>query len=214
MRVCSCPASAVLPSLPNYDCPADFGQVRKLAVMRLRKADGTLNSFTTSAPITALASWSAKLAATDGEKVVITPEIYGLSDSGGDPITWGSGNEVPGGIPQVVGANPVTESATFRHLPQNIVKAMRALECEAAGGNLGIIPINENGQFEAIQDATTATTYYPIPVRSFFIGPKVHGGLQEPDSNAVSWSLEPNWSDDVVIVTPEFDALTLLVNPA
>ena len=138
-----------------------------------------------------------------------SPDVYGYSESGGDAITWGSGNEVPGGMPEIVGANPVTASGTFRHLPQSMVKKMLELQCE----KIGIIPISENGQFEALQDAATATTYYPIPVGSFFIGPKVHGGFQEPDSNAFSFTLAPDWSKDSAIVTPSFDPLTELANP-
>lgn len=213
MRICSCPASAALTSIPKYTCPADFGQMRRLVFQRLKQADGTRNSFNAngnpSSDITLLSSWTPLLAATDGTKVVISPELYGLQDSGGDVITWGSGNEVPGGVPEPVGSNPITAAATFRHLPQDIIKAMRDLECDAAAGNLGIYPINEAGQFEAIKGETDGV-YYPIPIRSLFIGAKVHGGIQEPDSNAISWSYMPNWSDDVTIVTPSFDPLTQL----
>lgn len=208
MRLCTCPVGTALPTLDNYSCPADFGQVRRFAIMRIYDADGNRNSFTSAAPIGTLASWTAKIAKTDSEKVVISPDVYGYSESGGDVITWGSGNEVPGGMPEVVGANPVTASGTFRHLPQSMVKKMLPLACE----KIGIIPISENGQFEAVKGETEGT-YYPIPVGSFFIGPKVHGGFQEPDSNAFSFTLAPDWSKDTEIVTPSFDALTELVNP-
>ena len=193
-----------MPTLDNFSCPADFGQIRRFAIMRLYKEDGTLNSFTSTAAIGTLASWTAKLAKNDGEKVVISPDVYGYSETGGDAITWGSGNEVPGGMPEIVGANPVTASGTFRHLPQSMVKKMLDLQCE----KIGIIPISENGQFEAIKGETDGT-YYPIPVGSFFIGPKVHGGFQEPDSNAFSFTLAPDWSRNSEIITPSFDALTL-----
>ena len=193
-----------MPTLDNFSCPADFGQIRRFAIMRLYKEDGTLNSFTSTAAIGTLASWTAKLAKNDGEKVVISPDVYGYSEAGGDAITWGSGNEVPGGMPAIVGANPVTASGTFRHLPQSMVKKMLDLQCE----KIGIIPISENGQFEAIKGETDGT-YYPIPVGSFFIGPKVHGGFQEPDSNAFSFTLAPDWSRNSEIITPSFDALTL-----
>ena len=67
---------------------------------------------------------------------------------------------------------------------------------------------NENGQIEAIQDTTTATTYYPIPVRTLFVSDKTHGGLDTPDSNIISWTFAPNYSDGLKIVTPEFNPLT------
>ena len=63
-----------------------------------------------------------------------------------------------------------------------------------------------------MKDATTAGTYYPIPVRSFFVGDKTHGGLEAPDSNAIQWTFLPNYSDDLAIVTPaDFNPLTDLV---
>lgn len=53
---------------------------------------------------------------------------------------------------------------------------------------MGVYLFDENGSIEAIQDETTATTYYPIPIRSLFIGDKTHGGLEAPDSNAIQWA--------------------------
>ena len=82
------------------------------------------------------------------------------------------------------------------------------MECESYGNNLGIYLFDENGAIGALQDATTKGTYYPIPIRSLFIGDKTLGGLEAPDSNAISWSFLPNWSDDLAIVTPEFNPLT------
>jgi hypothetical protein len=84
--------------------------------------------------------------------------------------------------------------------------------CEAKAGNLGVFLFNENGQIEALQDPTTPTTYYPIPIRSLFISDKGHGGLESPDSNNISWQFAPNYSDNLAIVTPtDFNPLTDLV---
>ena len=41
-----------------------------------------------------------------------------------------------------------------------------------------------------------------------FIGDKTHGGLEAPDSNAIQWAFLPNYSDDLTIVTPDFNPLT------
>ena len=69
--------------------------------------------------------------------------------------------------------------------------------------------VDDNGNIEAIKDETTATTFYPIPIRSLFIGDKNHGGLEEPDSNAISWTFLPNYSDNLAIVAPtDFNPLT------
>jgi hypothetical protein len=47
------------------------------------------------------------------------------------------------------------------------------------------------------------------------VGDKNLGGFDAPDGNAISWSFPPNWSDNLVIVTPsDFNPLTDLVNAA
>lgn len=82
------------------------------------------------------------------------------------------------------------------------------MQCESWGDNLGIFIFDENGAIGAIKDATTDGIYYPIPIRSLFIGDKTLGGLEAPDSNAIQWSFLPNWSDDLAIVAPAFNPLT------
>lgn len=210
--ICQCPAAAAIPTIPNVTCPENFGQIQKVAFQRLRKADGTRNSFTATAAITALASWTALLSAADGSKVVVTPYINAPADSGGDARMTSGGNDDLGGIPNVLGGNPVQFDGQMRSVPQSVIKAMKALQCEANAGNLGVFLFDENGKIEALQDETTATTYYPIPIRALFIGSKIHGNFDAKDSNAISWQYPDNYSDDLVIVMPtDFNPLTDLV---
>jgi hypothetical protein len=62
---------------------------------------------------------------------------------------------------------------------------------------------------ECIKDETTAGTFYPIPIRSLFIGDKTHGGLEAPDSNAIQFAFLPNYSDNLSIQVPtDFNPLT------
>ena len=56
--ICQCPAANALSTIPNVQCPENFGQIQKVAFQRLRQADGTVNKFTTAADIKLLASWS------------------------------------------------------------------------------------------------------------------------------------------------------------
>lgn len=210
--ICQCPQAAAIADVPNASCPVNFGQIQKIAFQRLTKANGTKNSFTNTAAITALASWTALLAATDGSKIVVTPYVYAPADSGGDARMTSGGNDDLGGIPEVLGGNPVEFTAQMRSIPQAIAKALKSLSCEANVGNLGVFLFDENGQIEAIQDETTPTTYYPIPVRAFFVGDKVHGNYDAKDSNAISWQYAENYSDNLAIVVPEFNPLTDLVN--
>lgn len=214
MNLCSCPAATTLTTIPAATCSETFGQIQKAAFCRLAKADGTKNSFTTgsSTGIDKLAAWTAKMAKTDGEKIVITPYIQAPTQEAGSPRTFGGGNETLGGVEIIIGREPSTFTGVLRAVPQDIIKAMKALQCEAQADNLGVFLFDENGNIEAIEDATTSGTYYPIPVRSLFIGDKSHGGLEAPDNNAIQWSFLPNYSDDLKIVAPsDFNPLTDLV---
>lgn len=210
--ICQCPAAAAISTIPNVACPENFGQIQKVAFQRLKKADGTKNSFTSTAAITALASWTALLAAADGSKIVVSPYINAPADSGGDARLTSGGNDDLGGIPQVLGGNPVQFDGQLRSVPQSVIKTMKELMCEAQAGNLGVFLFDENGKIEAIQDATTATTYYPIPIRALFIGSKIHGNFDAKDMNAIQWQYPDNYSDNLAIVTPtDFNPLTDLV---
>lgn len=210
--ICQCPAAAAIATIPNVTCPENFGQIQKVAFQRLVKADGTKNSFTATASILLKASWTALLAAADGSKIVVSPYINAPADSGGDARMTSGGNDDLGGIPEVMGGEPVQFAGSLRSVPQSVIKAMKPLMCEANAGNLGVYLFDENGKIEALQDATTATTYYPIPIRALFIGSKIHGNYDAKDSNAISWYYPDNYSDQLAIVTPtDFNPLTDLV---
>lgn len=210
--ICQCPAAAAIATIPNVTCPENFGQIQKVAFQRLYKVNGVRNSFTTTADIKLKASWTALLSAEDGSKVVVSPYINAPADSGGDARMTSGGNDDLGGIAEVLGGNPVQFDGSLRSVPQSVIKTMKALQCEANAGNLGVFLFDENGKIEAIQDETTQTTYYPIPIRALFIGSKIHGNFDAKDSNAISWQYPDNYSDDLAIVTPsDFNPLTDLV---
>lgn len=209
---CQCPAASAITTIPAVTCGENFGQIQKVAFQRLTKADGTKNSFTSSASILLKASWTALMAAADGSKVVVSPYIEAPTSEPGAARTFGGGNETLGGVEEILGAEPTAFSAVLRRMPQSVIKIMKELMCEANAGNLGVYLFNDSGQIEAIQDGTTATTYYPIPIRSLFVSDKGHGGLENPDSNNISWQFAPNYSDNLAIVTPtDFNPLVDLV---
>ena len=215
--VCQCPAAAALTTIPAVTCPENFGQIQKVAFQRLRQADGTRNAMVGSgtplAPtITLKATWTALLAAANGTKVVVSPYINAPADSGGDARRSSGGNDDLGGISEVLGGNPVQFDGQLRSVPQSVIKAMKDLMCEANAGNLGVFLFDENGKIQALQDKTTPTTYYPIPIRSLFVGSLIHGNFDAKDSNAISWQYPDNYSDDIAIVTPsDFNPLTDLI---
>jgi hypothetical protein len=83
--------------------------------------------------------------------------------------------------------------------------------------SLGVFLFNQYSQIGCIvDDITTPAAYYPIPIarQTLFVGDKKIGGLEEEDSNVLSWQYKPNWSDNFVVISPtDFDPLTDLVNP-
>lgn len=209
--ICKCPAAAALPDIPAVKCPENFGQIQKVAFQRLTTDAGAKNSFTSAAAITLLASWTPKLSAADSTKIVVSPYIQAPTAEAGAARTFGGGNETLGGVEEIIGREPTPFTGVIRKTAQAVIKAMKELQCESYGDNLGIFLFAENGAIGAIEDEATPGTYYPIPIRSLFIGDKTLGGLEAPDSNAISWSFLPNWSDNLAIVAPDFNPLTDLV---
>ena len=205
--ICKCPAGASLPDVPAITCPESFGQVQKVAFQRLMKDDGSKNSFTSEKAITLLASWTPLLSAADSTKVVVSPYIQAPTAEAGAARTFGGGNETLGGVEEIIGREPTQFTGVIRKAPQAVIKALKEMQCESWGDNLGIFIFDENGAIGAIKGAADGT-YYPIPIRSLFIGDKTLGGLEAPDSNAIQWSFLPNWSDDLEIVVPAFNPLT------
>lgn len=207
MSMCSCPAGAALPAVPNASCPQDFGQVQKIIFQRIFKTAGTKNSFTQTTSIKQLSSWTALFSASDGTKCVITPYVEAPTSDGGDAITFGGGNDTVGGTTKVIGRNPVNMSFVMRQMTQDVIKALKGLQCE---DELGVYLVNGDGQILAVSSAEN--TYTPIPIRSLFISDLKLMGLDNPDENSLSFSFLPNWSDDVKVVAPEFNPLTDLSN--
>ena len=207
--ICKCPAGTALPDIPVSNCPESFGQIQKVAFQRLYKSTGEKNSFKTDAGIEKKASWTPLLSADDDTKIVISPYIQAPTAEAGAARTFGGGNETLGGVEEIVGREPTPFTGVMRKLPQKIIKALKELQCESRCDNLGVYLFDENGAIGAIQDAKTATTHYPIPIRSLFIGDKTLGGYEAPDSNNIQWVFLPNWSDDLAIIAPEdFNPLT------
>ena len=207
MSMCSCPAGAALPAVPNASCPQNWGQTQKIIFQRIFKTAGTKNSFTQTASIKQLSSWSALFSASDGTKCVITPYVEAPTADGGDAITFGGGNDTVGGTTKVIGRNPVNMSFVMRQMTQDVIKALKGLQCE---DELGVYLVNGDGQILAL--SSKDNEYTPIPIRSLFISDLKLMGLDNPDENALSFSFLPNWSDDAKVVTPDFNPLTDLSN--
>lgn len=211
--ICNCPVGAALTDIDASLCPEGLGQIQKVVFQRIYSSGATKNSFVKATADPKLkASWTPKLAANDGTKVVQSPYLAEPAGEAGAVRTYGGGNATPGGIPINIGREATPFTARILRQAQSVIKQMKSLECET----VGVYLIDENGRIAMLaDDPATPTKYYPIPVSSLFISDKTLGGLEGVDNNMISWSFYPNWSDNLVIIQPtDFNALTDLVTPA
>ena len=197
MLTCQCPSLTTLPDIPCVKCPERFGQIQKIAFQRLRADDGTKNGFPKSGgtdTITDIANWQSAMTAADSSKIVVSPYIYSPTQESGAPRTFGGGNDGLGGIEEIIGREPSSFTASVRNLPQAVVSTLKQMQCEES---LGVYLFDQYGNVECIIDEDGNA--YPIPIKSLFVGDKVHGGIDTPDSNVIQWSFFNNYSDDLHI---------------
>lgn len=207
---CGCPAGRHLNDLVIAECKESFGQIQKVLFMRIYSSNGVKNTITAET-MKAKAKMTPLFTAADGTKLVISPYIQNPTTDPGDARTFGGGNQTLGGIEIVIGREPTTFSGVIYQEAQSVIKTLKSYSCE----KIGVMLIDENGNIGAIDAAGTGTSYEPIPVDKFFIGDKKLGGYEEPDSNTISWSFFPNWSDDLVLIKSDdfdYNPLTDLVN--
>ena len=210
--LCNCPAGEKLADIPVDECPSSLGQVQKVIFQRIYSSAGTKNSFVAATADPKLkASWTAVLSAKDGTKVVPSPYLNAPTTEAGAARTYGGGNETLGGVEIIIGREPTSFTANILRVAQNTISALKSYMCE----NVGVYLVDEFGRIACLADnVTTPTEYYPIPISSLFVGDKSLGGLEAPDMNVISWKFFPNWSDNLVILTPtDFNALTDLATP-
>lgn len=210
---CGCPAGAHLADLKIAECKESFGQIQKVIIQRKHGSAGVLNAIPADEIVTKTAM-AALASASDGTKIIISPFIQNPTTTPGAARTFGGGNQTLGGVEIVIGREPTTFEGVIYQEQQVTIKTLKSYSCE----EIGVYLIDENGNIGAIaDDPEKPTEYSPIPVRSFFVGDKTLGGFEEPDSNAISWSFLPNWSDDLVIIKQtemDYNPLTDLVNVA
>lgn len=208
---CACPAAATLPTIPKFECSEGFGQIQKIAFQRINSENGNNHFSENQDSIKILGSWIPYLAATDSTKIVISPFVENPTQDGGDARTYGGGNDTLGGVSKIIGSEPTTLTVQLRDVPQIVIKELKKLMCEAQNGNLGVYLFDDNGNIECrTVESADIIFYHPIPIRALFVGDKIHGGLENPDSNTMSFQFAPNYSDDLSIVTPIFNPLTEL----
>ena len=211
--ICNCPVGASITDIDATLCPEGLGQIQKVVFQRVFSSGATKNVFVkASADPKTKASWTAKLSANDGTKVVQSPYLAEPVGEAGAQRTYGGGNATPGGVPINIGRDITPFTAKILRQSQAVIKQMKSLECEY----VGVYLIDEHGRIAMIaDDPTTPANYYPIPISNLFVSDKSLGGYEGVDFNTISWSFLPNWSDNLVLVQPtDFNALTDLITPA
>lgn len=207
---CGCPAGNHLNDLEIAECKESFGQIQKVIIARIFSSAGTKNELS-KATVTKKATMTPLFAASDGTKLIVSPYIQNPTTEPGEARTFGGGNQTLGGVEIVIGREPTNFTGIIYQEAQSVIKTLKSYSCE----KIGVFLIDENGNIGAIDEVGNGENYLPIPVDKFFVGDKNLGGYEEPDSNTISWSFYPNWSDNLVLIkadTLNYNPLTDLVN--
>ena len=205
---CDCPPSAALGDIDAQDCPEDLGQVQRLFFQRLGAG-----SFATEIIFAAQATWTPLFIAADGTKITKSPRFENHIIPQVEPITEGGGdNTTLDGAEVVLGSGPVTVTGTFRSVKNAIIEQMKLLGCESTPGQspgLGVFMVNEFGKLIGIQSGIAGTTVSPIPVTSFFVSDSGNDGKNTNDKSNFRYNLKEGWRNGLILVQPDFDALTV-----
>lgn len=205
----TCPSPAELTDVPVVACPFDPGQIQKIGFQQLYDSAGDLNSIT-STDIVTLAAWTDLLEATDETKVQFTPLIGNFVTAPAEPNRAGEGNETPDGtgIITSLGQTPATWELIQPH--PSITKALRTYF--SYGNNLGVYLVNQHGKIVCkVDDPTTPTVCYPIPIRAFFINDAGGNGFDTYFKCLAGFTFTAGWSDNIAMFTPsDFNALLQL----
>jgi len=188
-RTVNCPAVATIASVVTAidDCPLEIGQIQKMVFWR-RGSELTAVASATSATV-----WTAHLAATGDEKLVVSP-MCTLDIPASEAREAGSGNEVLHGIPINIGSNPVKVEGRFWQLNQDDALALKAMKDEF----LDVMFINESNQLVYKLNGTTVEGF---PIRSLWISDPKTGTFSDGTYNMFSFYLEPNWADYLRLTT-------------
>jgi hypothetical protein len=193
------------------DACLNLGQVQKILFTRKYSTGSTLNKFTiaTGNP-NILASWTPLTTASDGTKVSVSPVIANPANEPGGTIEYGSGNEVPGGVPILMGFEPGKFTCRLNHKAASVEEAFKTL----VGENLTAYLVTEAGKIYGItDDNTTPTVVYGIDIDQYKFSDRILGGRNEPDYHTLEFWLPYGWAEKLFEISPtDFDALTDLSN--
>lgn len=203
---CACPPSSNLTAIPVNDCGENIGQIQKFLFQRVQAtASPTVPAI---ADASELATWTTLKGLSTSAKVIVSPYAEEVVIPRGTPLTeGGDDNTTLNGNAIVIGAAAIPVTGIFRSLKAAVLRAMKALNCEATAG-LSVGFINDAGQIIGRSTGDATTDFRLFPIVSFFIGDPGAEGLNTHDKAPFSFGLRYGWRDRIKFVTPtDFDAL-------
>lgn len=219
-----CPVPTHLTEVQNPACPENIGQIQKIIFQRAR-ANFVFDSVGATGSITALASWTPLIAASDDTKVVIAPNCVSVVITPPTPITTGGNdNSTLNGRKLNTGFSSVELTGMFRSMPSEIIAQLKLLQ---KGEELVWFGINQFGQFVArdIYPAHPGEKVTGIPLFSPFFGDAGNEGFAKDDMANFSFGMDYGWRSDLQVDSnaafvsayqlylkkPNFNALTAIV---
>lgn len=202
---CTCPKATSLTTITETGCGIDLGQIQRLAFQRIGFQFDDTDDATN---ILKKASWDALKIADDDTKIVITPMIGGDPIiEPGDAITSGGGdNSTLDGVEEVTGVNPGSFSCVFKSMAPANEREMKNLICE---GRMRVYFFLQGGKIACWEIVPgTEGDYRGFNADNVFLGDRNNAGFGTKDTNAFSFQLPAGYSNNLVILTPEFNPLT------
>ena len=207
-----CPKPESLTEIAAQDCRFKFDQILRLMFQRNTAAA----PFTTAAAIGLKASWDAHKAATDDNKVVVTPVTMAVEIPSSEAQTeGGNDNSTPFGMPVYLGEGAVEVTGQFRNLAPAVVKSLRALSPESdvslGVANLRVYMVNKDQYIihEGQQEGGVAGDAWGIPVYNFRVGTMGSTGFNSDNMIPFSFTLPPYWDENLEMTKPtDFNPLT------
>lgn len=208
MPTCTRPDS--LPTISKVDCGIDIGQMVAIIFQRQQLTA----PFATEAAAKVRAAYDAFLEADDGTKMVKSPEFANFTIPGTEAVYVGeNSNESIGGTGRFVGYNATKAAGEFQSTPFDIIKQLKPFEAESvpglADGLTGII-VTLDGSLLFKRFDATGTGLGGIPMTNLNIADRELLGFRTIDKNKFGFTLEPGWSQDLVLVKPSFNPRGLL----
>jgi len=211
-----CPKPTALTTVIRATCPESLGQIQRIIFQRSGfKFDANAG---TPNPITALASWTPLLTATDDTKIVITPNMVNIVVPQAEAITVGGGdNSTIDGAEEVVGAGAITVTADLTNIPVKIITQLRKLQESEL--DLVVYMINQYGQIicRELDPVTNPGDVYggiPIVPATLYIPYPGNNGYATKDTATMRFGFAEDWAKDRALVKgADFNARTQLIAP-